>query len=161
MGKRLYRSQRDRVIAGVCGGLGEYFQIDPTIIRIIFVVLLVATGVFPVLLVYLVMAIIVPLEGRPSQEPRQTVADGVEDLKETVTELSKDIRDAVGTPPEPKPDREDIRRRRTYLIGLIVVIIGIIALVANLGGLFWWGWLWPVVLIALGLAILWGIFRRQ
>ncbi|MCK4944106.1 MAG: PspC domain-containing protein, partial [Candidatus Aminicenantes bacterium] len=37
--KRLYRSQKDKIIAGVCGGIGEYFGIDPVIIRIITVIL--------------------------------------------------------------------------------------------------------------------------
>lgn len=55
--KKLYRSTTDRRIGGVCGGLGEYFAVDPTIVRVIFVILLFA-GVG--LLAYLVMWVIVP-----------------------------------------------------------------------------------------------------
>ena len=52
--KRLYRSRANRIIAGVCGGIGEYFNVDPTIVRII-------TAVFPGFwAAYLVAAIIVP-----------------------------------------------------------------------------------------------------
>jgi phage shock protein C len=58
--RRLYRSRRDRMIAGVCGGLAEYFNIDPTIIRIIAVVALIAgMGGF---LAYIIMWIVVPEE---------------------------------------------------------------------------------------------------
>ena len=56
--KRLYRSRDDKVIAGVCGGLGDFFTIDPVWIRVIFLVLLVASGIS--LLVYLIMWLIVP-----------------------------------------------------------------------------------------------------
>lgn len=60
MEKKLYRSRKNYMVAGICGGLGEYFQIDPTIIRlaVAFTFLLGGTG----LLVYLVAWIIIPLE---------------------------------------------------------------------------------------------------
>ncbi|MDL2311808.1 PspC domain-containing protein [Bacteroidales bacterium OttesenSCG-928-B11] len=56
--KKLYRSINDRKIAGVCGGLGEYFTIDPTIVRVLFVALLVLGG--SGLLLYLLLWLIVP-----------------------------------------------------------------------------------------------------
>jgi len=59
MTKRLYRSTTDRKIAGVCGGLAEYFNIDPTIIRIIAVILLLP-GAAPGLLPYIILWIVVP-----------------------------------------------------------------------------------------------------
>lgn len=59
--KKLYRSKTDRKIAGVCGGLGKYFGIDPTIIRIGFV-LLALPGGLPGVLPYLLLAIIIPQE---------------------------------------------------------------------------------------------------
>lgn len=58
MNKRLYRSTRDKMIAGVCGGLAEYFDVDPTIVRLIAVVLIFGWG--SGLLAYLIAAIIVP-----------------------------------------------------------------------------------------------------
>jgi phage shock protein C len=57
--RRLYRSRKDRMIVGVCGGLGEYFNVDPTIIRVLFVALVVL-GVGSGLLIYIIMAIIMP-----------------------------------------------------------------------------------------------------
>ena len=56
MTKRLYRSQKDRKISGVCGGLGEYFDVDPTLIRIIAIVFaFTGTGVLAYLVAWLVM----------------------------------------------------------------------------------------------------------
>jgi phage shock protein C len=59
--KKLYRSQKDKKIAGVCAGLAEYFDIDPTIVRIIFILLLLPGG-FPGLIPYLILWAIVPLQ---------------------------------------------------------------------------------------------------
>lgn len=56
--KKLYRSNKDKIIWGVCGGLGEYFQIDSVIIRILFILMLFAggTGFF----LYIILAIMMP-----------------------------------------------------------------------------------------------------
>ncbi len=58
--KKLYRSRTDRMLGGVCGGLGEYLAIDSTLIRILFIVLAFAGG--PGLIAYLIMLFIVPEE---------------------------------------------------------------------------------------------------
>ena len=63
--KKLYRSRENRVLGGICGGLGEYFDIDPTLVRVLFVF-----GAFlgipgALALIYLVMLIMVPQETLP------------------------------------------------------------------------------------------------
>jgi phage shock protein C len=58
--KRLYRSRSDKMLAGVCGGLAEYFGIDPTIVRLLFVLLALVTVAFPVILAYFILCIVVP-----------------------------------------------------------------------------------------------------
>ena len=58
MAKRLYRSIDDKKIAGVCGGLGEYFDIDPTIVRLAWVALILAAG--GGIVAYIIAWIIVP-----------------------------------------------------------------------------------------------------
>ena len=58
--RRLFRSRTEKKIAGVCAGLGEYFNIDPVIFRIIFVILLLVGG--SGLLLYLIMWLVTPLE---------------------------------------------------------------------------------------------------
>jgi phage shock protein PspC (stress-responsive transcriptional regulator) len=60
--KRLYRSQTDKKIAGVCGGLAEYFEVDPTVVRLTAVVAGLITGVLPMLIAYLIAWIIVPVK---------------------------------------------------------------------------------------------------
>jgi phage shock protein C len=58
--KRLYRSYSDKKIAGICGGLGEYLGLDPTVIRLGAVILCIATGIFPGFVAYVIAWIIVP-----------------------------------------------------------------------------------------------------
>jgi phage shock protein C len=60
MEKRLYRSRKKKVVAGLCGGLGDYLDIDPVIIRIIFVLITIFHGIG--LLIYIIMWIIVEEE---------------------------------------------------------------------------------------------------
>lgn len=58
--KRLYLSTTDKKLAGVCGGLGEYFDIDPTVIRLLFIVLGIITGIFPFVVGYFLAWLLVP-----------------------------------------------------------------------------------------------------
>ena len=58
--KRLTLSQSDKKIAGVCGGLGEYFDLDPTIVRLTVVVLGLITAVIPMVIGYLIAWMVIP-----------------------------------------------------------------------------------------------------
>lgn len=58
--KKLYRSEKNKIIFGILGGVGEYFEIDPVIVRLIFVLLTLMSGLFPGLLFYIVSVLIVP-----------------------------------------------------------------------------------------------------
>ncbi|KXS43572.1 MAG: phage shock protein PspC [Methanolobus sp. T82-4] len=60
--KKLYRSSDDRMIAGVCGGMAEYFDVKPSLVRIVFVIFTLVTGIFVGGLLYLLLAILVPEE---------------------------------------------------------------------------------------------------
>ncbi len=70
--KKLYRSDKDKVLAGLLGGLGEYSNIDPVVLRVVFIVLLILTGLFPFAIIYVVALFIVP------QRPTSTRADVVD-----------------------------------------------------------------------------------
>lgn len=59
-GKRLTKSTTDRMIAGVCGGIAEYLDVDPTLVRIGYVVLSIFSAAFPGVLAYIIMALIMP-----------------------------------------------------------------------------------------------------
>lgn len=103
--KKLYRSSKNRLIAGVCGGLAEYLELDPTVLRLIFIVLSVL-GALPFFgVVYLAMMFVVPLDSQPagsvtiahtpSQAPydRQRSASRSEDVVVEVHDATENTND--------------------------------------------------------------------
>ncbi|MGB3905328.1 MAG: PspC domain-containing protein [Anaerolineae bacterium] len=66
--KRLYRSREDRMVAGICGGIGEVYEIDPTLVRLGLVFLGLATAVLPLLVAYIVGIFIIPLGPLPQDQ---------------------------------------------------------------------------------------------
>jgi phage shock protein PspC (stress-responsive transcriptional regulator) len=77
--RRLFRSSTNRVFAGVCGGIAEYFGGDPTMVRLATAFLGLITGIVPMLILYIVAAIVVPERGPyeavdPAAYPRPAVA---------------------------------------------------------------------------------------
>ncbi|WP_048151853.1 PspC domain-containing protein [Palaeococcus ferrophilus] len=62
MEKRLYRSKKNRVFLGVLGGMGEYFDVDPTLLRVVYVIFLLAS-LGTAILLYLLLALVIPEEG--------------------------------------------------------------------------------------------------
>ena len=58
--RKIYRSKNDKMIAGICGGLGEMFEIDPTLMRLGLVFIGLVTGVLPFIIAYIVGWIIIP-----------------------------------------------------------------------------------------------------
>ncbi|MCI0531283.1 MAG: PspC domain-containing protein [candidate division Zixibacteria bacterium] len=134
MDNRLYRSRKNAMIAGVCGGLAEYFDIDPVVVRIIFVLLVFAGG--SGLIAYLIAWIIMP----------QAPAENVPPMAEGVT----------GAAPSPEtggvdPDK---RQQRTQIAGMILITVGALFLFNSLFDWFKFWKLWPVILIIFGLLIL-------
>ena len=68
--KQLFRSRDNRMVAGVCAGLGEFLGIDPTVMRLVFVIAGLLGYVGPLLLVYLVLFIVVPEEPQTTPPPQ-------------------------------------------------------------------------------------------
>jgi len=130
--RRLYRSRTESVIGGVCGGLGEYFNIDPTFIRIIAVLLIFPDGVG--ILAYLIAWVIIP--HRPLEES-------------AVPEKSSE---------ESPGEKKEYSSWNKYIPGAILVAIGLYFMLHN----HWWWWeierFWPVLLIAIGAFL---IFRMN
>lgn len=58
--KRLYKSDTNKSCSGVIGGIGEYYDIDPVLLRLIFVLIVMVTGVFPGIIAYIIAMFIVP-----------------------------------------------------------------------------------------------------
>jgi phage shock protein PspC (stress-responsive transcriptional regulator) len=149
------------MLFGVCGGLGKYLGIDPTIIRIIFVLLaFCGAGI----LAYIVMAFIVPLEESKKTTPQGVVEENVEDIKETTTKLGYEIRDAFAGKGKESEEPVKIQVRRRNALGIIIIVIGVICLLGALN-IFrwfnWWGTIGALVLIALGVLLIVGLRRKQ
>ena len=145
--KKLYRSRTDKMLAGVCGGLGEYFKLDPIIFRGIFLVLLMPGGFG--LLLYLLLAILVPNkprgEGVSAAAGEEVDRDFAVEIKDRAEELAREVRGRSGWLKSPR-----------NLLGLLLVVLGFFVLLNQLFPQSWlrWNFLWPVVLIVIGLMIL-------
>ena len=160
MEKRLYRSTRDRMIWGVCGGLARYFSIDPTIVRVIFILLIFANGLG--ILAYLILAILMPKESSSETTPETTVKENVAEIKKIATELGHEISSTWKGEAEAEAeggDTEDLaqkRRRRLNFFGIILVVIGILFLLSNFNLLWWFrsAYLWSLIVVAIGVMII-------
>jgi phage shock protein C len=85
--RRLYRSETDRVVAGVAGGLAAYLEVDATLVRVAWV----AAGFFSFGLpigLYLIMWLLIPRESRLGASPADTAADAVEELREKLHKVT-------------------------------------------------------------------------
>ncbi len=60
MPKKLYKTEQDRVLCGVCGGIGEYLNLDPNVVRLLAVLIAVFSAGFPTVIAYIVMACVLP-----------------------------------------------------------------------------------------------------
>ncbi len=138
--KRLYRSSRNRVLAGVCGGIGEYVGIDPVIVRIIAVVLVFWGG--SGLLAYVLAAIIIPLEPTSAASAEASAA----------TPEAASVQAAPARPGQ-----------GLLFAGILLTVLGVMFLLRNLAftfpGFYWfhryvWHNFWPGLLIALGLFLI-------
>ena len=67
--RKLYRSKRRRLLGGVCGGIGEMFNIDATLVRLLVVLLSFFTGFLPIFAIYLISWLIIPLHGEADGKP--------------------------------------------------------------------------------------------
>jgi phage shock protein C len=139
MTKRLYRSRQQRILAGVCGGLGEYFDVDPVFVRILTVILTFAHGIG--LIAYIVAWIAMPkapVTVASSQQPESPSATSV----------------------EIQPQREP-SVWRIYLPGIIFIILGVVFLMDNFFWWFHWHHVWPVLLIVAGAAMIWRSIKHK
>lgn len=151
MDKKLYRSRSDRMIAGVCGGLGEYLNVDPVWIRLFFVVLLFATGFG--FWAYLILWIIVPEAGREAATPGETVQANVQDMADRVREFGQSIQRGLQSG---QVTAGTDSTSGAIIVGLAFIALGAILLL-NQFNLFWWldwGVWWPLLLVLLGGALL-------
>lgn len=136
---RLMRSETDKMVSGVCGGIGAYLGVDPVFVRLAFLLLFFASGIGAIL--YLALMIIMPSESNVDQPSSKIVQDNIERIG---GDIGHSVRQAR-THPE----------GRTLAAGLLI-LLGLYLLIENTGwissGIFW-----PLALIGLGLFL---IIRR-
>lgn len=145
--KKIYRSNSDRLIFGVCGGIAKYFEVDAIIVRLIFLALFVGGG--SGLIIYLICALVIPSEDKV--QDREFINEGkVEEFVGQVSEKVKDLSSEVK-----KTDWK-------FIFGMILIILGFIFLVNNIFDLrllrVFRIVFWPLVLILIGIIIL---FRKK
>ena len=93
MEKKLYRSETDRMIAGVCGGFAKYFNIDTTILRLIFVLFILWGG--GGVLAYLICWIVIPTESSIKKTSDEVIKENSEEIKEAVSKTAKGFKTEV------------------------------------------------------------------
>ena len=145
--RQLCRSSSDKMIAGVCGGLGTYLCIDPLIVRIILVVLAMTNGIG--LALYILLWVFVPSEDSTGDDQEAIMRQNVHEIRERAKELGEEARGTLGgtwdwaTP-----------GNRMLTAGAVLVGVGLLLLLQNLGLLRWIGRMWPLALVAVGVVIL-------
>ena len=153
MRDRLYRSRDDRMLFGVAGGLAEWLDLDPSIVRLVWALLIVAGGVG--LLLYIIAAIVVP------EAPRGFVG---------ATGTGSGTATEAGASPDSEQSWRDARRAKRaarrgnrnpgVAFGVILVALGTWFLIRHYLPAFDMSWVLPGVLIVLGVALVAGALRR-
>lgn len=138
----LTRSEKNRVLGGVCVGLADFFNIDPTLIRIIFVLITLFGG--SGILLYLVLWLLIPSSGHASEISKASIKRGADEMKDRVEELAEEAKNYSKT------------KNSKYLFGITLLILGILFLFDNFGFFHFLNlWkLWPIILIILAILIL-------
>ncbi len=95
MQKKLYRSETNRMLGGVCGGLGEYFDIDPTFIRLLFVIITFSGGAG--VLAYLILWIVVPSESSINLTSDEVFEKNTQEVKEKVSKTVNGLKTEVSS----------------------------------------------------------------
>ena len=137
---RLYRSYRDSMIGGVCGGLGEYLNTDSLIFRVLFAVAVLVGG--SGILAYIILWIVIPLEEIPKIS--STNNKNMEDNKnsEMKTDAMEDQK------------KQQQRNDGNLWGGFILIALGSIFLIDRFVPHLGWGDLWPLLLIVIGVILI-------
>jgi len=147
--KRLYRSLRDKKFAGVCGGIADYFNIDPILVRVVFVILALFGG--GGVLAYLVLWVIVPVNPEPWFQNM--------DFKGTpgAEETPSGTENGACSPWSHEKDANK-PARGALMGGLVLITLGVLFLLDRLLPNINFQDFWPVILIVIGLALIGGNF---
>jgi len=142
--KKLYRSTTNYVLAGVCGGIAEYFNVDPIIIRLIFILFALANG--SGIIIYIIMAIIIPKNKGEFKDKnrKQNAKMFANDLKTGAKSMAHEIKKSGLF----KSDRD--------LIALIIILFGLAAFFEQIfpNHMFKLEIFWPILIVLIGFYLL-------
>jgi phage shock protein PspC (stress-responsive transcriptional regulator) len=163
MNRRLYRSRTDTVLGGVAGGVAEYLDADPSIVRIIWAILGIVTGgIFVVL--YIVMWIVVPEAPASAAPAPGLAATGTGDEAGDAADTAADAA-ATGAGASVMAQEAPPRRRSsgggTLVFGLILVALGAYFLIREYVPQIDTDLLWAIGLVALGVVLVVASLRRS
>ncbi|MGQ9798835.1 MAG: PspC domain-containing protein [Ignavibacterium sp.] len=142
MEKRLYRSYTDKMLGGVCGGLGEYFEIDPVIIRVLFIITVLFGG--GGILAYIILWIVIPK--KPFTIPKFN--------QESSNETNPNTEQSTNDNSFRNFVIEKRRMNKNSLAGIILIFLGVLFLLDNFLPRFSFHDLWPLILIGIGIALI-------
>ncbi len=177
MEKRFYKSKTDKKLAGVCAGVAEYFEVDPTLVRLIWVVFTFAGGAG--ILAYIIAAIIMPEAPTGSQpvkrkkksenQPHPMNDNGEESITEIEEDPDHDYENGyddeyddeyVEDPTEDEfyeVEKVDKKKddKNSMVLGVALIFIGLMFFSRNFFKWFWidFSYLWPILLILLGVVL--------
>ncbi len=140
MTKKLYRSQKDQIIGGVCGGIAEYFAVDPTLVRLAFVLLAFVEGAG--IIGYIIAWIIIPERPKDDHQGQEEVYDVDFDEEDEEGEFKSKEASSEG--------EKKSKEQRKNILGLILIALGVFFIVDNWIPGFYWRRFWPIILIVLG-----------
>jgi len=151
----LAASTSDRALAGVCGGIAEYLQIDPTLVRVFFAIATLMTAGLG-FLGYIVLLVMMPLPGQPAPFVSNSAAPAAN------TEPAPSGVDATVPTPIARVDDPVTAERRRATFGYFLVALGVVFLLANLGAfrIVRWDLVWPLVFVGAGVLLLAQRVRR-
>ncbi|BDQ01821.1 MAG: hypothetical protein KatS3mg036_0637 [Ignavibacterium sp.] len=143
MEKRLYRSYTDKMLGGVCGGLGEYFDIDPVIIRVLFVVAVLFGG--GGILAYIILWIVIPQKPFTIPKPNHEGSSGADATAGQSDTNQNTFQNFIV---------EKRRMNKNSLAGIILIFLGVLFLLDNFVPRFSFHDFWPLILIGIGFALI-------
>jgi phage shock protein PspC (stress-responsive transcriptional regulator) len=145
--KRLIRDSKNKMIAGVAAGIANYFEIDPNVIRLLFIVLAVFGG--SGILIYFLLWLLLPKDSSKTTEEKDVMRENVQQMKDAVRDFAKEIKK------ETHMDHYEKKEKSQRSLGIILVVVGLVFLLTNLGllDMYVMKKLWPVLLIFLGILV--------
>ena len=150
--KKLYRSSTNKFIGGVCGGLGDYFNIDPIIFRLIFAVLFFAAG--GGFIIYIIMWIFTPIDNNENDSDNKQQYDNQSKAKYNYSDDNADIID------DNKIDKKQKATTGEVIGGIIIIIIGTLFLFKNYFHINF-NIIWPIILIIIGIMLMLITFKNK